>query len=175
MSSGSWYNSDGLYLEFGTTKPVNAPGGFYRTVGELREIELSVALSGLTSTNVGTIVGGPNIKFPSLSRIQEIEVVTQTAATGSGALLNLGLVKEDQSTEIDGDGLLVALPMTSVSTAGQTLVIRTGNSFAGALLGTETSTANGPGYITADWDTAAFTGGVLRIRVKYYQANVITQ
>lgn len=174
MVAGNWYNSDGLYLEFGTTKPANETAGTYRTTGELREIECTLDVSTLTSTAGGTIISN-GLKFPDNVRVQEIEVVTQTACCGSGAVLNFGLIKEDRSTEIDNDGFLAVYPLANCSTAGATTVIRQGSSFVGALVGSEVSSANGPGYLVGDWDTAAFTGGILRIKIRYYANNVISQ
>lgn len=171
MSAGSWYNTDGLFLEYGTTKAANDKAGWYPTKGGLREIETVFDLTSAISTAGGFIISDWT-KVPTGMRIQEIEVQVQTACSGSGALLNLGLIQEDRSTEIDNDGLLIQLPMTSVSTQGQTLVIRQGSSFAGALVGS--SVAN-VGQLVADWDTAAFTAGTLRIKIRMYQHAAITQ
>lgn len=167
---GSWMNSDGLYLEYGTTKTSVEKAGTYRTNGELREVELTLTLS-----EVGTspaIVSNTQI-IPSGVKIQQVVVVASTAAVGATAVLNLGLQKLDRSTQIDYDGIIAALPVASIDATGEQTTLTPGATYAGALLGT--TTGADPGYLVADYDTAAFTAGVLRIRIQYYQDAVITQ
>ncbi len=167
---GTWFNGDNLYKKFGTTKATPANGGEYVTTGELREYVFQITLTDLTTT--AAIVNDVNF-FPTGVRIQEIEIETVTAATSSGsATLNIGLQRVDRSTEIDYDGFVAALALTAFDAAGETQTIRVGSTGAGALLGTATSQV---GYVTADYDTAAFTAGVIRVRIKYFQHSTITQ
>lgn len=174
MSSGNWYNSDGLYLEYGTTKPTIDVAGEYKNFGDLREV--NIRLADLTTVPVSSAAGAgiisQNFKFPTGCRIQRIEVVSDVAATGTNAVLNLGLIQEDRSTEIDFDGFIAALPLTSFDTVGETTVLTAGSTYGGALLGTSTTLV---GYLTADYDTAAFTAGALNIRIFYYGRGVVTQ
>lgn len=169
MSSGSWKNSDGLYLEFGTTKQAVDVAGEYKTYGDFREINIRLDLTTLTSTPA---IISQNLKFPTGCRIAQVTVITDTAATGTGATLDLGLQAEDRSTEIDYNGLIAALPLTSMDAVGETSAITVGSTGAGALLGTSTSSV---GYLTANYNTAAFTAGAVDIRVFYYGRGVITQ
>lgn len=160
---GTWLNDDGLYLKFGTTKTTAEVGGEYRTNGELREIEVTIDLTDLTSS--AAIVSDTTF-FPNGARIEEVEIVTQTAATSAGsATLDIGLIQTDRSTAIDADGLVAALAKTAVDAAGEKNVIRVGSTGAGALIGTTTANV---GYITANYGTAAFTAGVIRVRIRYY-------
>lgn len=44
MSTGNWFNQDGLYLQYGTAKAVPEAGGDYLVYGETREIEQIIGL-----------------------------------------------------------------------------------------------------------------------------------
>lgn len=63
MVAGSWYNQDGLYLQYGTQKPVPELGGDYLMYGETREIETYVALVptqwGVGANNPFTVGAAP--------------------------------------------------------------------------------------------------------------------
>lgn len=56
MVAGTWYNQDGLFLQYGTQKPVPELGGDYLVYGETREIEQYIAL---VPTQWGTGTGNP--------------------------------------------------------------------------------------------------------------------
>lgn len=169
MSSGNWKNADGLYLEFGTTKPAVDVAGEYKTYGDFREINIRLDLTTLTSTPA---IISQNLKFPTGMRIARIDVISDVAAVGSGATIDLGLQAEDRSTEIDYNGLLAAVALTSFDTVGETVSYSVGVSGAGALMGTSTSSV---GYLTANYNTAAITAGALDIRIFLYGRGVITQ
>ena len=158
----SWKNNDGLFLKFGTENAVSNTGGEYRTNGALHEIEVKIDL---TTLGTSASIQSDQIFFPKNARIEEVEVVTHTAATGTGAVLNIGLQQTDRSTEIDYDGFVAAAALTTLDAAGEKTVLRVGSTGAGALIGATNSTV---GYITADYDTAAFTAGVIYVRIRYY-------
>lgn len=170
MSSGNWMNGDGLYVEFGTTKATLGVAGEYKTYGELREILVDIDLTTIGSTP--TILDN-NLKFPTGVRIQEVVVVAHTAAvSGGSSTLDIGLVKEDRTTAISATGIVAALPKASYDAAGEQNTITPGATNGGALLGTVTSDV---GYLTANWNTAAFTAGDVRVRIRYYAFGQITQ
>lgn len=169
MSSGNWKNADGLYLEFGTTKPVVDVAGEYKTYGDFREINIRLDLTTLTSTPA---IISQNLRFPTGMRIARIDVISDVAATGTGATLDLGLQAEDRSTEIDYNGLLAAVALTAFDAVGETNSYTAGVSGAGALMGTSTTSI---GYLTANYNTAAYTAGALDIRIMLYGRGVITQ
>lgn len=159
----SWMNNDGLFIEYGTEKAVANTGGEYRFDGPRHCIEVDIDLTKLTVTNGGTILSDTTF-FPKNARIEEVDVLVLTAATGSTAVLNVGLVKTDRTTEIDFNGFVAALPQTSLSAAGDMVKLNVGSTDAGALIGTVTTNS---GYLTADYDTAAFTAGKVRVRIFY--------
>lgn len=155
------YNADGLYLKYGTSKTTPAVAGEFKTFGALHQVEIKLDL-----TTLGTapaIVDDGEI-FPSGARIERVDIVTETVAVGSGAVLNIGLIKLDRTTAIDADGFIAVLPTTSMDLAGETTVNSAGTTYAGSSIGLTTAF---PGYITADYDTAAFTAGVIRVRIFY--------
>lgn len=160
---GSWMNNDGLYIQYGTTKSTPNVAGEYVTTGALREVEMKIDLTALGTSPV--IISDTTI-FPKSCRIEEVEVVTHTAATSTGAaVLNIGFQALDRSTEVDYDGLVAALALTSIDLAGEKTVIRVGSTSAGALLGTALSN---PAYLTADYDTDNYDTGVIYVRVRFY-------
>lgn len=174
MSSGTWMNNDGLYLKFGTAKATAAKAGeyLYPADGGTRVIEARLDLTTVTATN-GSLIVEDNLFVPANMIIEQVEVVADTAATGATAVLNLGLVALDRTTEIDFNGLIAALPLASMDSAGEKTVLNVGSSYAGALIGTTIGAS--PGYLCADYDTAAFSAGVVTIRIKYRNVATITQ
>ena len=86
-------------------------------------------------------------------------VVEAVATSGGAAALNVGLVRLDNTTPIDVDGLVAAAALTTLDTLGEK------TAGAGALVGT---VLTNPGKIVADYDTAAYTAGTVLVRVKFY-------
>jgi hypothetical protein len=159
----AWLNADGLYVKTGYEKAAAGnPAGEYKTLGRLRDIEVRVSLATLgTARSILSDV----TYFPKGARIEEVEVVVETAATGTNAVLNLGLVRTDRTTTYDDDGFVAALAVTSMDAAGEKVVLRPGVTGAGAFIGT---TLANVGLLVADYDTAAFETGVIRVRIRYY-------
>ena len=163
---GLWRNSDGLYVKIGTTEAEIVRGGELNSFGSFQEIEQVIDLTTLGSSSALLADSYPGVVIPKNFMFTEIEVTNETAATGSGATLNLGLVRtSDGSTEIDNDGLLAVAPRTDWDAAGETKTYRIGVTGVGALVGTVTSYA---GYLVADYDTAAFTDGRIKVTIRGY-------
>lgn len=155
----------GLRQEWGVEQTVTSAGGEYSTLGDLRQIDIKLNLTQLTTTPT-LIPGGANIFFPAGVRIEAVEIIVDTAGTSGGsATLDVGLQRTDLSTEIDYQAFVKAAAVATL-TAGQRLTITKGGTAVGDMVGTGTSTAN-VGYITANYNTAAFTAGVLHIRIYY--------
>jgi hypothetical protein len=161
----AWLDNTGLYQEYGLEQVVPQVAGEYRMPGPQRLIELKLDLTALTTTAGTPIPGTTSVNFPAGFTVDRIEVEAITAATGATATLSLGLVRTDRTTEIDFDGLLVAAPLANMDTAGETVTYSKGVSGAGALVGT--TVGSNPGYLVANWNTAAFTAGVVMIRIYY--------
>jgi len=159
----AWNNSDGLYIKYGQDEATVGKAGEFSTLGDERQIYVELDLTTLGATDGGTIVDD-NVWIPAGAFIQKVKVVNRVASTGTGATLNLGLIKKDRSTEIDYNGLLAAAPRTDFDAIGETKEYSAGVSGAGALMGTATTYV---GYLTADYDTAAFTAGKVGITIYY--------
>ena len=158
-----WYNSDGLYIKFGTEEATVGTAGEYLTTGPQQMIELTIsALTALTTTGV---IQDYNVVVPKNARIEKVEVITTTDVTSGGsATLDIGLIRTDTSTAYDDDGLVAALAIASFNSAGETASLTVGSTSAGALIGT---TLANNGYLVASYNTAAFTAGAVKIRIYY--------
>lgn len=63
MSTGTWLNQDGLYLQFGTQKAVPEVGGEYMVYGDVREVETYISLA---ATQWGGPSAGTGLAVPAL-------------------------------------------------------------------------------------------------------------
>lgn len=159
-----WYNSDGLYVKFGTEEGQAAKLGENKSFGPKREVEIILDLTTLTSTSV--ILDYTQF-LPSNAFIEEVEIETLTAATSGGAAtLSVGLYKSDTTTAISETSLVSALALTSIDAVGERTLLTAGSTGAGATIGT---TPAFPALISAKYGTAAYTAGRLAIRVRYNQ------
>lgn len=166
---GSWLNTDGLYLKFGTDKTIANKGGEYRNNERIRTVEFKIDLTTLTETETPI---SDTVFFPANARIQDIEVNTLVVAA-TGTAIDLGLVRTDRATEIDYNGFLAAYPTAQMSVAGENVTLQqevtipatmTGT---GALVGTTVGTL--PGYVTCSRTTAtAFTAGQIFVKIHYF-------
>jgi hypothetical protein len=160
---GTWTNSDGLRIKIGATEANVTQGGEYNVTGQVHEVQVRF---NLTSLGTATALLEPGIIIPKGARIDSVEVVAETAATSGGAAaLNIGLVRLDNTTAIDEDGLVAALALSTINVAGEKNVLTAGTTGAGALVGTTLANA---GKFVADYDTAAYTAGVVLATVKFY-------
>jgi hypothetical protein len=159
-----WYNSDGLYIKFGTDEATVGKAGSYEFDGPQRYLELII--SPMTGLGTAAAIQSDSVIVPAGAVIQEVHTIANTACTSGGsAVLNVGLIKTDRTTEIDYDGIIAAAALTTIDATGEITKLVKGSTGAGALIGT-TIGAN-PGLLTADYDTAAFTAGKVTIRIFY--------
>ncbi len=165
----AWMDNTGLYQKYGLEQVTSQVAGEYRTNTGQRLIEVKLDLTTLTST-AGTIIPGTDsVFFPAGFVIDRIEVQNETAATSGGsATLNLGLVRSsDRTTEIDFDGFLALAPIADFNTAGETKTYNVGVTGSGALMGI--TVGSNPGHLVANYGTAAFTAGVVLIKIFYHK------
>lgn len=166
----AYFNTDGLYIKTGREEGALAVGGTYRTAGPLQCTEVKMTLvtdAPVASAIVGSASGQLGTIIPGGVRIEAVEVITETAVTSGGsATLDVGLVRLDRTTEIDNNGLVAALAIASFNAVSERTYFVSGVTGAGALIGT--TTAN-PGYIVANYGTAAFTAGKTIVRVYWYR------
>lgn len=163
---GTWLNSDGLYIKYGTDAGVSpSRGGVYEVDGPEQLAEVEIDLTELTATE--TIINDALV-IPSGAMINRIEVLTEVAAA-TGTAIDVGFMKLDRTTEIDYDGLLAAFATATMNSVGEITKFTKGNSVPasittqGALVGAVTTY---PGLISASrTDATAFTAGRVKIRI----------
>lgn len=158
-------DNTGLYQKYGLEQVVPQTGGEFRTPGSRRLIEFKLDVTAL-GTSPAIITGLDNVVLPAGMYIEEVEVINDgVALTGTNAVLNIGLIKTDRTTAIDVDGVLKVAPRTDFASAGSKKSYTVGVTGAGDLVGV--SSGSFPAHFTADYDTAAFVGGTVTIRVWY--------
>lgn len=159
-------NADGLVIKLGLSEATVGRGGEYKTPTGVHVYELALNLVDVTSATAGATILDYNGTLPKGARIEQVQVITTTAVTGTNAVLNIGLARTDTTTELDFDGLgkAAALTQTAMADVGNTLTFVDGTSNAGALVGTVLAYN---GVLVADYDTAAFTAGRVSIRIEY--------
>lgn len=161
----AYMDTAGLYQKYGLEQVVPMAGGEIRNDGDVREVDLKITLTDLTASQA-IIKGTDNIEMPAGFTIEEVQIIADTAATSGGAAtLDIGLIRKDRTTDIDANGLVAAMALTAIDTTGENTTLVKGSTGAGALVGTTVGT--NPGHFTANYTTAAFTAGVLTVRIKY--------
>lgn len=171
MTTGSWNNNDGLYIQYGTSKAVATTMGDYLSYGDTREIEFTVTMSGLTTTPV---IQGNTTFLPTGVFIESIMTNVETAGT-TGTSISIGTMRSDRSTVISNTGLLNAQVLTSHDAVGETNTYTVAASGGGGgLVGTTTSFTDGFAYITA-LCAGTYGAGVMKVRIRYRGIGTITQ
>ena len=176
MVAGSWMNNDGLYLQFGTQKAVPEVAGDYMSYGSNRVVEVYLDLTTL-STSSASILSNTTF-FPGGSVfIEKVELTVETAATGTGATLSVGLIEADRATVPSGYGtaFVSSLAQTSLASAGDLITLSAGSTGAGGQIGGSPSSTTAPYYITAEAGTAVFTAGKVRVRIYYHGTGTISE
>lgn len=182
----AWVNSDGLIVKFDKELGAVSNAGEYHTQGANRVSEFVIDYKDMltaTPTTLGDLAGSPwygslGATLPQGARIEEIEVVVETAFTSSGtigsATFVLGLKDLDRSTEEDNDGFTAAAATGTVlglATVGTKTVIRKGSTGAGALVGANTPDA---GYLCVSNSAHAshpYTAGRAVVRIYWRPDN----
>lgn len=156
-----WLNSDGLIVKFGASEADQGRAGEYRQTGPYHLTECVIPdMTKLTTSNV--ILDDMTV-IPNGAIIDKVEVLTEVAVTGSSAVMNVGLMyDEDRTTLISATALVAAIPTTQMSAAADLVTSTAGSTYAGASIGA-TLTKNG--LFCANYATAAFTAGKVFIRV----------
>jgi hypothetical protein len=157
----TWFNNDKLLVKFGLEEAVAGKGGEFGHVDDTHELELVLTLASVGSAQA---IVDENIILPKGAFLEKVVTIPTTAAAGSSSTLTLGLFKQSDRTTYDADGLTNAQALSTMDAAGETTSIAIGSSAVGSAIGTKL-TENC--YIGANYGTAAFTDGVLRVRIFY--------
>jgi hypothetical protein len=168
LNTTEWHNADNLLVKFGTGEVKVTRGGQFGTVAAGRHV-VSVMLDLATLPTAASgdeQIIADNVLIPNGAFIEKVEVfVVEEPTTAGSPNLDLGLVDQDRSTEIDFNGLLAAADAFETGTDIGTLVVYdTTTTESGALVGTVLTNT---GLLTASADTADWTDGTLEIRVYY--------
>lgn len=168
---GTWLNNDGLYIEFGTDESTVTAAGEYRMEGPYRITEVEIPLASLSTS--ANYFPSDTTTLPNGARIAKVMLYVETAATSGGsATLDVGLIDQDRSTALDDDGLIAALALAEIDTAGSVITFVPADSTpaseagAGALIGT---TLSNTGLFVASANTAVFTAGRVIVQVYWYK------
>lgn len=159
---GSFLDADSLFRKIGTTKAVPNLAGEFKNYGELRTIELAIDLTTLTSSQV---IQSDQVFFPNGVRIEEVEIVAETAATSGGApTLDIGLIQTDRTTVTSNTAFTAAVALATLTPAGAKQVLRVGSTGAGASIGATTAQVN---HICARVNASTYTAGRIVVRIRY--------
>ncbi len=169
--ANQWLNNDGLLVKFGTKLGVPGKAGTYKMTGplhvlEIKDLDLTTLVDDATTLVDGMaqgIIDQHNV-IPSGVQIEKVEVLPTEAATGTNAVLDIGVVDTDFASNDDDDALVIALAQTALTPVGTVATYIQGTSGHGVLVGEQTTKSY---YVTASYDTAAFTDGTVTIRIYY--------
>jgi hypothetical protein len=151
-----WANSDGLAVGFGPRDTETVEVTKVSLGGNRQQLVCRIRLSELADTiTANHLINAAYI--PAGSLLETVRLHVETAATGVNAVLDIGLAKLSDGTDIDDDGVDAAI-------ATATLVDKYTTLCDGALVGTELTYDS---KIYASYDTAAFTAGVVVLTAEY--------
>lgn len=165
LKSNTWLNKDGLNVFFNASIGERTKWGEENIEGtNTRKTSGTIDLASLptlASTNKQIIADG--VFLPKGALIEKIEIITLTETAGTNANLDIGLVKEDRTTEYDFNGLLTAGDDFNGGTdLGKLYTYVVGTTDAGAVVGTVLTERC---LITANPETADFTAGTIEVRI----------
>lgn len=162
-----WANNDGLRVYFDNAQSTMNRGGEIHVDGsDKRKTQVVIDLTDLpTVASANQQVVADNVFIPKGAMIEQVDVVVLTETAGVNANLDVGLVKQDYSTEYDFNGLLAAADAFNGGTdIGTVTVYNVGTTEAGAKIGTVLTEDC---LITANAETADFTAGVIRVDITW--------
>lgn len=187
MSSGSWNNNDGLYLQYGTAKATPELGGDYMQYGANRVAEVLINLSEVVTVTTPTIVSN-TLFFPEGQGIivEKVEAFAEQPMSVTGGIsVSVGVIQNDRTTAATTGGataFIASVTSTAFTTAGALVTYTAGSAGAGGLIGLyntqwNTNTTNGlnscGGYITAQVSGATTATGSIRVRIFYHGVGTI--
>ncbi len=172
---GTWTNSDGLHIKFGTDEAKSGHRiGEVEGPGPYTTVTIDLDWTALTETE--TVLNDAFI-LPNDAWLVGLEMITQVAVVGDSEL-DLGTISRDR-TELDYNGLIAVLEEADASTVGERVVLwapayestaLTGSGAIGAQMGTQLGESC---YISASNASAtAFTAGRTTFFLTYLAAGI---
>jgi hypothetical protein len=165
-TNNTWLNGDGLFVALGPAEGTATNSGEYRHVGGRHIAEFIISLPSLPTVSSGDEqILSDSVTIPNGAFIEEVRVTVLKETTGTNANLDMGLVDQDRSTEIDFNGFLAAADAFNAGTdLGTVTTFNVGTTEAGALIGTKITNT---GLVTASAETADWTAGVIKVEIFY--------
>lgn len=167
LKSKTWLNNDGLLVYFDNAQSTMNRGGEIHVVGSDKRItQVVIDLTDLPTVSSGDIqIVADNVFIPKGALIEKMDIITLTETTGTNANLDIGLVKQDRSTEFDFNGLLAAGDDFNGGTdLSKAYSYQAGTTDAGTKMGTVLTEDC---LITANAETADWTAGVIRVDITW--------
>lgn len=166
-----YQDADGLVRKYGVLKAVPNTAGEYKTYGGLREIEVIIDLSKLTSSSV---IQSYQTFFPKNVFIEQVTLeVLQASTTAGSPTLDVGLVQTDGSTAVTPttsswttNSVFIAAEVDSgvIATLGKKITYTAAVSKAGGGIGLA---AGQVGYITARVNASTWSAGFVSVKISY--------
>lgn len=165
-NANKWVNNDGLLVLYPPTVANPSKGGEFSTLDSGQHVvSVTIDLAALsTAASVASgneVIVADNVTIPNGSLLTKVTATVLEAPVGATATLDVGLVDQDRTTEIDFDGILTN---ATVGALGSVTEIVKGGAGAGALVG---ALITNTGLITASVDTANYTDGAVKIDIEY--------
>jgi|SRR5258705_3158827 len=167
MVGGNYFDGDGLFRQYGTSKAVATTAGDYLSYGETRTIELTVDLTTLTAS---PIIQANTTFIPVGVFVESVETDVEVAPTGASTL-SIGLIGNDRSTVSSNTAFIAT---QTVGVQGTRVVHTPGVGAPGTQVGTVAGTLV-TGYITATGTATPYTTGKVKVRINYRTTTNITQ
>lgn len=155
---GTWTNSDGLTILFGTTQATKSQGGHVDKSGPSVFLVADITLADLTDASAAVGSGLDSHEIPKGAMIRSFTTEVLVAAVGVSATLDLGIIKAGTAGTDDPDGFDVDIATATLTPAGASV---TGD---GDLVNT---VLDAHYHLAASFETAAFTAGKVRVTVEY--------
>lgn len=173
MAGGNWFNNDGLFVQYGTSKAVPTTAGDYQMPGEWRDIELTITPSTLTTTPA---VQANTTMIPSGVFIESVNVTVDNVAPAGGTSISIGTLRADRTTVVSNTAFVNAQLLANHDAPGESnTYTQPAAGGGGGLLGTVTNFTDGFAYISA-LCAGTYTGaGTVKIRIRYRGIGTITQ
>lgn len=166
-STKVWKNDDGLIVYFDNAQSTMNRGGEIHVDGsDKRMTQVVIDLTDLPTLSSGDVqIVADNVFIPKGAFLEKMEITTLTETTGTNSNLDIGLVKQDRTTEYDFNGLLTAGDDFNGGTdLGKTYTYQAGTTDAGVKMGTVLTEDC---LITANPETADWTAGVIRVDITW--------
>lgn len=151
-----WTNSDGLIVGFGTRSVETNSGAQPRSDQMRQQVKVRIKAADLADSNVANqLVHG--VTIPADALLESAKLFVTTAFAGTNAVLDIGLYKSVDGTEVDDDGIDSAV---AVGDMEDNEVVACDGAKIGTVLAFDSK-------IGLSYDTAAFTAGEGWLVVEY--------